>query len=48
MVLQPRPPSPQQAACDGLTLVAAETLRHRREPGQLLFVREKEWKQLGT
>ena len=48
MVLQPRPPSSQQAACDGLTLVAAETLRHRREPGQLLFLREKEWKQLGT
>ena len=40
MVLQPWPPSPQQAAYDGLTLVAAETLRHRREPGQLLFVRE--------
>ena len=48
MVLLPRPPSSQQAACDGLTLVTAETLRHRREPGQLLLVREKEWEQLGT
>ena len=48
MVLQPRPPSSQQATCDSLTLLAAETLRHRREPGQLFFVREKEWEQLGT
>ena len=48
MVLQARPPSPQQAACDGLTFVAAETQRHRREPGHFLFVREKECEQLGT
>ena len=48
MVLQPRPPSSQQAACDSLALLVAETLRHRREPGQLFFVREKEWEQLGT